>query len=90
MHFFLSQFSILTGNQAGVKGKHNNIESRTNLGIEGQHPWHIIRYPNTYRRPTTPKIEFDIHSGIGGQYQSDNYKAIKRLQSNENKQIATR
>ena len=88
--FFLPYFDILTGNQIGVKGKHNNIEPRTKSGTEGQHPRHTTRYPNTYGRPTTSKIEFDIHSGIGGQYQSDIYKAIKRPQSNENKRIATR
>jgi len=31
---FLSQFSILTGNQAGAKGKHLNIEAKTQIGSE--------------------------------------------------------
>ena len=88
--FFLSQFGILTGNQIGAKGKHNNIEPRTKSGTEGQHPQHKTRNPNSYGRSATLKIEFDIHSGVGGQYQSDIYKAIKRPQSNENKRIATR
>jgi len=35
--FFLSQFSILIGNQAGAKGKHSKIEMRTKSGTEGQH-----------------------------------------------------
>ncbi len=32
---FLSQLSILTGNQIGAKGKHLNIESSIELGIGG-------------------------------------------------------
>ncbi len=51
---FLPQFGILTGNQTGTKGKHLNIQSSIQPGTEGQHPQHKTRYPNSYRRLTTP------------------------------------